>query len=95
MPSSRADRMKDSIHLLFVGAVLAVAAWTLWHYGAHEALDTVSTIALVTVIADNVRLRRALREKHKVMQVRDARCCCATDSNVTALPPKVWPEGFT
>jgi hypothetical protein len=56
--------MKASIHLLFAGAVLSMVAWALWHYGARDALGTISTITLIGVVADNVRLRRALRAKY-------------------------------
>jgi len=56
--------MKDSIHLLFAGVVLSVIAWALWHYGAGDAFGTISTITLIGVVADNVRLRRTLRAKY-------------------------------
>jgi len=57
--------MKDSVQLLFAGVMLAVVAWVLWHYGSCDAFGTISTIALIAAIADNVRLRRAMRMKHR------------------------------
>ena len=56
--------MKDAVHLLITGAALSVITWALWHYGARDAFASVSTITLIGVVADNVRLRRTLRAKY-------------------------------
>jgi hypothetical protein len=56
--------MKDAFHLMITGAALSVIAWALWHYGAQDAFGSISTITLIGVVADNVRLRRALRTKY-------------------------------
>jgi len=55
--------MRDRI-LLIVGALAGSAlAWSFWHYLGQEALNAMLLLALVSVIADNWRLRRALRQK--------------------------------
>lgn len=55
--------MKDSAHLLLAGLVFSVAAWAIWHFTAEDGFEIISTLALIAVIADNFRLRRALRDK--------------------------------
>lgn len=55
--------MKDSLSLLATAAVVSSAAWAFWHYLGNDALSTFTTIVLVGVVADNVRLRRQLRTK--------------------------------
>jgi hypothetical protein len=39
----------------------SLTAWALWHFMGHEALDLLVLVALVCAVADNWRLRRALR----------------------------------
>jgi hypothetical protein len=53
--------MKDSILLLATGAGASLASWAFWHYLGNDALCTLTTVVLVGVVADNVKLRRELR----------------------------------
>jgi hypothetical protein len=53
--------MKDSLLLLVTGVGISLAAWAFWHYLGNDAFGTLTTIILVGVVADNVRLRRQLR----------------------------------
>lgn len=53
--------MRDSLLLLATGAAISLAAWAFWHYLGNDAFGTLTTVVLVGVVADNVRLRRQLR----------------------------------
>jgi len=53
--------MKDSLLLLATGVGVSLAAWAFWHYLGNDASCTLTTVVLVGVVADNVRLRRQLR----------------------------------
>ncbi|MES2127106.1 MAG: hypothetical protein V4463_07530 [Pseudomonadota bacterium] len=59
--------MNDQVRLLMAAIVVAIAAWSFWHYLGTDALNVFSIVALVSVAADNVRLRRklnALENRH-------------------------------
>jgi hypothetical protein len=53
--------MKDRFQLILAGGVTAAIAWTFWHILGKDAFSTLPTIMLIIVVADNVRLRRQLR----------------------------------
>lgn len=55
--------MKDSLLLLVTGIGCALAAWAFWHYLGNDASCTLTTLILVGVVADNVKLRRQLRAR--------------------------------
>lgn len=54
--------MKDSLALLVTAIVVAIAAWAFWHFLGADALQVFSLLATIVLLADNVRLRRRLRE---------------------------------
>jgi hypothetical protein len=53
--------MKDGLLLVIVGLGLAGLAWGLWHYLGEDALSAIVTLSLIVTVADNIRLRRRLR----------------------------------
>lgn len=55
--------MKDSLLLLATGLALSLTSWAFWKYGSNDALCVFMTVGFVCVAADNVKLRRQLREK--------------------------------
>jgi hypothetical protein len=55
--------MKDRLLLLAAATGSCAAAWTIWHYLGREALDVLLMLALVSVAAENRRLRRMLRQQ--------------------------------
>jgi len=55
--------MADKLLLLLFGAIAACIAWAGWHFLGENAGHVLTIVALVILVADNVRLRRALREK--------------------------------
>ena len=55
--------MKDALLLLATAAACSSGAWVFWHYLGNDAFGTMTTLALVGVVADNFRLRRRLRVK--------------------------------
>lgn len=57
--------MMDSVLLLAAGLVMAIASWAVWNYFGSETPSIIALLVLVGVAADNVRLRRLLREKDK------------------------------
>lgn len=58
--------MKDALLLLSTGLIVCLASWAFWHYLDDDALCTLTTITLVGVIADNMRLRRQLRARNGI-----------------------------
>jgi hypothetical protein len=55
--------MKDRVALLLAGLIASGFAWAFWHYLGARAFDVLSTLVMVTLVADNIRLRRKLRHK--------------------------------
>jgi hypothetical protein len=57
--------MKDSLLLLAIGLGLALTSWAFWRYAGSngDALCVFVTVGFVCVVADNVKLRRQLRER--------------------------------
>ncbi|MCS0582134.1 hypothetical protein NX784_11075 [Massilia pinisoli] len=53
---------KDSLLLLATGLGVAVTSWAFWKYGSNDALCVFATVGFVCAVADNVKLRRQLRE---------------------------------
>lgn len=54
--------MKDSLLLLATGLGLALTSWAFWRFGGHDAISVFATAGFVGAVADNVKLRRQLRE---------------------------------
>jgi len=57
--------MKDRIFLFLSALACAVAAWAFWRYLEADAVIALMTLALVSAVADNLRLRRKLRESRR------------------------------
>ena len=57
--------MKDQLWLFFSAVVSALFAWAFWHYLDADAVVALMTLALVSAVADNLRLRRKLRETQR------------------------------
>lgn len=55
--------MNDRPLLIAVALVSAIAAWAFWHFLGPNALDVLVLVTLIGTIADNWRLRRALRAR--------------------------------
>lgn len=56
--------MKDRLLLIASALASSGLAWGFWHYQGQQALSALLLLALASVIVDNVRLRRALRQKN-------------------------------
>lgn len=57
--------MKDQVWLLLSAMGCAGGAWAFWHFLDTKAVVVLMTLALVSAVADNVRLRRKLRETQR------------------------------
>lgn len=57
--------MKDQILLLLSALACALGAWAFWHFLGTDAFAVLMALALVSAVADNVRLRRKLRETQR------------------------------
>lgn len=55
--------MKDSVLLLAVAVIVAMAAWVFWHYVGLNGFELLSTLMIVVLAVDNMRLRRELRNR--------------------------------
>jgi len=62
--------MKDALALLITGAIASIFAWAFWHYAGTYGTEILSTIFLIALGLDNIRLRRKLRE-HELAKVRN------------------------
>jgi hypothetical protein len=54
--------MKDNAILLLTGVVCSLGAWAFWHYLGDDAAVALVSVAALSVAADNVRLRRKLKQ---------------------------------
>lgn len=54
--------MKDNLLLLMVGSVAAGLSWVFWHFTGENGALVLMTIAVVSLLIDNRRLRKILRE---------------------------------
>jgi len=54
--------MKDKIFLLLAGVACALGAWAFWHYLGKDAMTVLLSVVALSATADNVRLRRKLRD---------------------------------
>lgn len=57
--------MKDQLWLLVTAIACALIAWAFWRYLDSDAIVALMTLALVSAVADNLRLRRKLRENRQ------------------------------
>lgn len=57
--------MKDQVGLFLAGLAFALGAWAFWHYLDTDAVLALLSLALVSAVADNRRLRRKLRETQR------------------------------
>ena len=53
--------MKDALLLLATALGLSLVAWLAWQALGEDGLSIFSTLALLIVVTDNIRLRRRLR----------------------------------
>ncbi|WP_263769465.1 hypothetical protein [Propionivibrio soli] len=57
--------MKDGALLLVVGILASVFAWGLWHYSGEYGALVVMAISVISLLVDNRRLRKALRQANR------------------------------
>jgi hypothetical protein len=57
--------MKDQAWLFLAAVGCSIVAWAFWRYLDTEAVVVLMTLALVSAVADNLRLRRKLRETQR------------------------------
>ncbi|KRE88641.1 hypothetical protein ASG87_08660 [Frateuria sp. Soil773] len=64
---NKAPNRKDEALLLAAALVVSALAWAFWHYlGVEWATLVLLVIVLASLILDNRRLRRQLRERQGV-----------------------------
>ncbi|MGO4380329.1 hypothetical protein [Pseudoduganella sp. RAF53_2] len=54
--------MKDGLLLLLIGLACAAVGWMFWHYAGKYASSLLLIVVLLSVVADNWRLRRELEK---------------------------------
>lgn len=54
-------KTKESASLLIVGALASACAWAFWHLVGDVGFTVLTMIAIVSLLLDNIRLRRKLR----------------------------------
>lgn len=54
--------MKDQIQLLIVALLLSFSAWVFWRYSGEAGFLILSSITVLVVVSDNMRLRRKLKD---------------------------------
>ena len=55
--------MKNAIQLILAAAGMALVGWFFWHLAGSQGFGIISSLALVAVTADNIRLRRELHAR--------------------------------
>ncbi|GFO60500.1 hypothetical protein GMST_28250 [Geomonas silvestris] len=55
--------MRDSLAILLAAAGISVLAWAFWHFAGGRGVDILTSFLLLILTADNIRLRRCLRNK--------------------------------
>jgi hypothetical protein len=55
--------MKDNLILLLPASAFALVAWAFWHFFGENGFSVISTLALIVLFIDNLRLRRKLRSE--------------------------------
>lgn len=55
--------MKDSILLLAVAVIVAIAAWVFWHFVGLHGFELLGTLMIVALAVENMRLRRELNKR--------------------------------
>jgi len=58
--------MKGPVYLLLVAAVIALASWMFWCYLGDEAFQVLTIVVLISLAADNHRLRQQLKRSQPV-----------------------------
>jgi len=53
--------MKDGFYLLLTAGAFSLIAWGFWHFLGADGFSAVSTLALLALLGDNIRLRRKLK----------------------------------
>lgn len=53
--------MKRPVLLVLTAAIIALASWMFWRYLDDEAFQVLTIVLLISVAADNHRLRRQLK----------------------------------
>ncbi|MYN02632.1 hypothetical protein GTP41_11035 [Pseudoduganella sp. DS3] len=61
----QAPILKEQLWLLVTAIACALVAWAFWRYLDSDAIVALMTLALVSAVADNLRLRRKLRENRQ------------------------------
>jgi uncharacterized membrane protein YfcA len=57
--------MKEMLFLIISAVILSIVGWLFWHYTGSEGVSTLTTLALIVSVIDNIRLRRRLESKQK------------------------------
>ncbi len=55
--------MKDGLLLLVSAIGIAIACWCFWHFAGESAFQILTSVALIALFAENLRLRRELRKR--------------------------------
>lgn len=62
--------MKNLLLMATAGVFFAALAWAFWHYSGTNGYGILSTIALVAATADNIRLRKIIKDKEKATSLK-------------------------
>lgn len=57
--------MKEELLLLLVAIIVATLSWAFWRFLADDAMAVLSSLILVSLLVDNIRLRRKMRSLQK------------------------------
>jgi hypothetical protein len=55
--------MKDGLLLLVSAIGIAIVCWCFWHFAGESAFQILTSVALIALFAENLRLRRELRKR--------------------------------
>jgi hypothetical protein len=62
-PLPDGEAMKDAGFLVFAAVACSAGAWAIWHFLGSDALTTILILAVISIAADNRRLRKKIERK--------------------------------
>lgn len=57
--------MKDDLLLIITATVVSLLAWVFWRFLGQDGFTVISTILLLSLFLDNIRLRRKLKNEQR------------------------------
>ena len=57
--------LNDRVSLIIVALVSSICAWAFWHYAGENAFSIFSSLLIILLFADNIKLRKRVKQLSK------------------------------